>query len=37
MVTFEAKLGVTPESVTDSIITHLRWDHPDGIALFPDA
>lgn len=32
-----AKLGVTPEDITDIIITHLHWDHADGIPLFPNA
>jgi glyoxylase-like metal-dependent hydrolase (beta-lactamase superfamily II) len=31
------KLGVKPEEVTDIIITHMHWDHADGIELFPKA
>ncbi len=29
--------GVKPESVTDIIISHVHWDHADGIDLFPNA
>ena len=32
-----AKLGVAPEDITDIIITHLHWDHADGVSLFPNA
>ena len=32
-----AKLGIAPEDITDLIITHLHWDHADGISLFPNA
>jgi glyoxylase-like metal-dependent hydrolase (beta-lactamase superfamily II) len=32
-----AKLGVAAEDITDIIITHLHWDHADGISLFPNA
>ena len=32
-----ARLGVAPEDVTDIVITHLHWDHADGIRLFPNA
>ncbi|MEP6491552.1 MAG: N-acyl homoserine lactonase family protein [bacterium] len=32
-----AKLGVRPEEVTDVIISHVHWDHLDGIDLFPKA
>jgi glyoxylase-like metal-dependent hydrolase (beta-lactamase superfamily II) len=32
-----AKLGLSPEDITDIIITHLHWDHADGISLFPNA
>lgn len=32
-----ARLGVGPEDVSDIIITHLHWDHADGISLFPNA
>jgi len=30
-------LGVKPEDVTDVIISHMHWDHADGIDLFPKA
>ena len=29
------RLGITPEQVTDVIITHMHWDHADGADLFP--
>jgi len=32
-----AKLGVSPEDVTDVIISHVHWDHLDGADLFPKA
>lgn len=32
-----ARLGLKPEDITDIIITHLHWDHADGIDLFPNA
>ncbi|HKP30000.1 MAG TPA: N-acyl homoserine lactonase family protein, partial [Gemmatimonadales bacterium] len=32
-----AEAGVKPESVTDIIISHIHWDHADGIDLFPKA
>jgi glyoxylase-like metal-dependent hydrolase (beta-lactamase superfamily II) len=32
-----AKLGVAPGDITDIIITHLHWDHADGVSLFPTA
>ena len=32
-----AKLGVRPEDVTDVIISHVHWDHLDGVDLFPKA
>lgn len=32
-----AKLGIAPEDITDIIITHLHWDHADGVSLFPNA
>lgn len=31
------KLGLKPEDVTDVIISHVHWDHLDGIDLFPRA
>jgi glyoxylase-like metal-dependent hydrolase (beta-lactamase superfamily II) len=32
-----AKLGLKPEDITDVIITHMHWDHADGMDLFPKA
>jgi len=32
-----AKAGVRPEDVTDVIVSHVHWDHLDGIDLFPKA
>jgi glyoxylase-like metal-dependent hydrolase (beta-lactamase superfamily II) len=32
-----ALAGVKPESVTDIIVSHVHWDHADGIDLFPNA
>jgi glyoxylase-like metal-dependent hydrolase (beta-lactamase superfamily II) len=32
-----ARAGVQPEQVTDLIISHVHWDHLDGIDLFPRA
>lgn len=32
-----AGLGLKPEDITDIVITHMHWDHADGIALFPKA
>ena len=29
--------GVKPEEITDVIISHVHWDHLDGIDLFPKA
>ena len=29
--------GVKPEEITDVIITHMHWDHADGMDLFPKA
>jgi glyoxylase-like metal-dependent hydrolase (beta-lactamase superfamily II) len=29
--------GVKPEDVTDVIVTHMHWDHADGMDLFPKA
>jgi glyoxylase-like metal-dependent hydrolase (beta-lactamase superfamily II) len=31
------RAGVQPEDVTDIIISHIHWDHLDGIDLFPKA
>ena len=30
-------LGLKPEDITDVIITHMHWDHADGMDLFPKA
>jgi glyoxylase-like metal-dependent hydrolase (beta-lactamase superfamily II) len=32
-----ARAGVKPDDVTDVIISHVHWDHLDGIDLFPKA
>ncbi|PYS37291.1 MAG: hydrolase glyoxylase [Acidobacteria bacterium] len=32
-----AKLGLKPEDITDLIISHMHWDHADGMDLFPKA
>jgi len=32
-----ARAGVRPEDITDVIISHVHWDHLDGIDLFPKA
>lgn len=32
-----ARFGVKPEDITDVIISHIHWDHLDGIDLFPKA
>lgn len=29
--------GVDPEAVTDIVISHMHWDHADGMDLFPKA
>jgi glyoxylase-like metal-dependent hydrolase (beta-lactamase superfamily II) len=29
--------ALTPEDITDVIITHMHWDHADGMDLFPTA
>ena len=31
------RVGVKPNDVTDVIISHVHWDHLDGIDLFPNA
>jgi len=31
------RAGVQPEEVTDVIISHMHWDHADGMDLFPKA
>ena len=32
-----ARAGVKPEDVTDIIVSHVHWDHADGLDLFPNA
>ncbi len=32
-----ARFGVKPEEISDLIITHMHWDHADGMDLFPQA
>jgi glyoxylase-like metal-dependent hydrolase (beta-lactamase superfamily II) len=32
-----AGLGITPEDVTDIVVSHSHWDHVDGVDLFPRA
>ena len=32
-----AKLGLKPSDITDVILTHMHWDHADGMDLFPNA
>ena len=31
------RLGLKPEDITDVIISHMHWDHADGLDLFPKA
>ncbi|MGB6247998.1 MAG: N-acyl homoserine lactonase family protein [Terriglobales bacterium] len=31
------RLGLKPEDITDLIISHMHWDHADGMDLFPNA
>src|SRR5207302_7604778 len=31
------RAGVKPEDITDVIVSHVHWDHIDGIDLFPKA
>ena len=31
------RVGVRPEDVTDVVLTHMHWDHADGMDLFPNA
>jgi glyoxylase-like metal-dependent hydrolase (beta-lactamase superfamily II) len=31
------RAGVRPEEITDVIVTHMHWDHADGMDLFPNA
>jgi glyoxylase-like metal-dependent hydrolase (beta-lactamase superfamily II) len=32
-----ARVGLKPEDITDVIISHMHWDHADGVDLFPKA
>ncbi len=32
-----AKLGLKPNDVSDVIVSHIHWDHLDGVDLFPKA
>jgi len=32
-----ARVGLKPEDITDVIVSHLHWDHADGVDLFPKA
>lgn len=32
-----AKVGLRPEDITDIIVSHVHWDHMDGVDLFPKA
>lgn len=32
-----ARVGLTPDDVTDIVISHVHWDHLDGADLFPRA
>jgi len=32
-----AEVGLKPEDITDVIISHMHWDHADGMDLFPKA
>src|SRR5262249_22435538 len=32
-----AKAGLKAEDITDIIISHIHWDHADGMDLFPNA
>jgi glyoxylase-like metal-dependent hydrolase (beta-lactamase superfamily II) len=32
-----ARVGLKPEDVTDLIVSHMHWDHADGVDLFPKA
>jgi glyoxylase-like metal-dependent hydrolase (beta-lactamase superfamily II) len=31
------RLAIRPDEVTDVVITHMHWDHADGVDLFPKA
>jgi glyoxylase-like metal-dependent hydrolase (beta-lactamase superfamily II) len=32
-----ARVGLKPDDITDIIISHMHWDHADGMDLFPKA
>ena len=32
-----ARAGLRPDEITDIIVSHVHWDHMDGIDLFPNA
>ena len=32
-----ARLGLRPEDVSDIVVSHIHWDHLDGVDLFPNA
>jgi glyoxylase-like metal-dependent hydrolase (beta-lactamase superfamily II) len=32
-----AEVGLKPEDITDIILSHMHWDHADGLDLFPTA
>jgi len=32
-----SRVGLKPEDITDIVITHMHWDHADGVDLFPNA
>lgn len=32
-----SKIGLSPGDVTDVVISHMHWDHADGMDLFPNA
>ena len=36
-VAVEQGLGIEPGDVTDIVISHIHWDHADGVTLFPNA
>jgi glyoxylase-like metal-dependent hydrolase (beta-lactamase superfamily II) len=31
------RVGLKPEDITDVVISHMHWDHADGMDLFPNA
>ena len=31
------RLGIKPGDITDIVISHIHWDHADGVDLFPNA